>query len=265
MCRSSAGARRPAILLIMVAVVLSLIGSGLSAAGSTQSATDELIVDFQNEDSAHEEQFDTRSGAVAPSAAQQSAVAQIGAEVRWNRFGTPSSLIKFGGFLASGISAKSAESAARAWVDANAALFRLSSSDSLELASSSRLKGTNGYVVNYSQVVDGLVVSPEGSLSIGVKGSARHGWKVAYVSSSVVSDAGGVKGSPKISATGAFVSAARNVDVRIAAGDIDRDGRRGGWTVLDLEDGAGSHLVRSIAFPTTERGLVRAFETNYYD
>ena len=265
MFRSSAGARRPAILLIMVAVVLSLIGSGLSAAGSAQSATDELIVDFQNEDSAHEEQFDTRSGSVAPSSAQQAAVAQLGAEVQWNRFGTPSSLIKYGGFLASGISAKSAEAAARAWVDANAALFRLGSSDSLELASSSRLKGTNGYVVNYSQVVDGLVVSPEGSLSVGVKGSARHGWKVAYVSSSVVSDAAGVKGTPRLSATSAFVSAARDVDAGIAAGDLDRDGRRGAWTALDVEGSDETQLVRSIAFPTMDRGLVRAFETSYYD
>src|ERR671918_746940 len=265
MFRSSAGARRPAILLIMVAVVLSLIGSGLSAASSGQSATDELVVDFQNEDSAHEEQFDTRSGSVAPSSAQQAAVAQLGAEVQWNRFGTPSSLIKYGGFLASGISAKSAEAAARAWVDANAALFRLGSSDSLELASSSRLKGTNGYVVNYSQMVDGLVVSPEGSLSVGVKGSARHGWKVAYVSSSVVSDAAGVKGTPRLSATSAFVSAARDVDAGIAAGDLDRDGRRGAWTALDLDGSDEIQLVRSIAFPTMDRGLVRAFETSYYD
>src|SRR5918996_3434376 len=114
MFRSSAGARRPAILLIMVAVVLSLIGSGLSAAGSAQSATDELIVDFQNENSQDEQQFDTRSGSVAPTSAQRSTVAQLGANVRWNRFGTPSSLIKYGGFLTSGIRADDAEGAARA-------------------------------------------------------------------------------------------------------------------------------------------------------
>src|ERR671910_1175255 len=158
MLRSSAGARRPAVVLIVVAVVLSLAGSGLSAAGSAQNALDELIIDFQNEDS-QDEQFDARSGSVAPSSAQRSVVAQLGAQVRWNRFGTPSSLIKYGGFLTTGIRAEDAVAAARAWVDANAGLFRVGSSNSFELLSSSRLQGTNGYAVNFRQVVDGVVVS----------------------------------------------------------------------------------------------------------
>ena len=241
------------------------MGSGLTAAVSAQGGPDELIIDFQNEHSADEEQFDSRSGSVAPTSAQRSAVAQLGAEVRWNRFGTPSSLIKYGGFLTSGIRAENAVAAARAFVDANAVLFRVGSSDSFELASSSPLQGTNAYVVNFRQVVDGVLVSPEGSLSIGVKGSAKSGWKVAYVSSTAVSDAGGLKGSPKLSATSAFVSAARDVDVRIDTGDLDRDGRRSGWTVLDLDSSTEPQLVRTVAFPTTDGGVVRAFETNYYD
>jgi extracellular elastinolytic metalloproteinase len=251
-------------LLVALAVVLSLTGSGLSAAGSAQNSAGELIVDFQNEQS-QDEEFDTRSGSVAPTSAQRSVVAELGAEVRWNRLGTPSSLIKYGGFLARGIQAKSAESAARAWVDANASLLRLSSSETLELVSSSRLLGTKSYAVNFHQRVDGVLVSPDGSLSIGVKGSARRGWKVAYVSSTVVSDASGLEGSSNLTATGAFVSAVRDVDVRVDAGDIARDGRQNGWTVLELDDSTEPQLVRTVAFPTINRGVVRAFETNYFD
>jgi len=264
MLRSTAGARRPAILLIVAAVVLSLSGTGLSAVKTAQNATDELVFDFQNENSQDEQQFDTRSGSVAPTSAQRSAVAQLGADVRWNRLGTPSSLIKYGGFLTTGIRADSAEAAARAWMQANASVFRLGSSDSLELLGASRFKGTNAYAVNFRQRVDGVLVSPDGSLSIGVKGSAKNGWRVAYVSSTLIAGAGGLTGSPKLSATGAFVSAARDLDVKIDAGDVDRDGRRGGWTILDVGTGE-TQLVRSIAFPTTDRGVVRAFETNYYD
>jgi extracellular elastinolytic metalloproteinase len=263
MLRFKAGARRPMVLLFALAAVLSLTGGGLSAAGSTQKTAGELIVDFQNEHS--QEQLDTRSGSVAPTSAQRSTVAQLGAVVRWNRFGTPSSLIKYGGFLASGIRAKSAESAARAWVDANASLFRLSSSDSLELVSSSRLTETNSYAVNLHQLVNGVPVSPEGSLSIGVKDSANSGWKVAYVSSTLVTDAGGLEGSPTLTSTRAFVSAARDVDVPIDASDVDRDGRQSGWTVLELDDSSEPQLVRTVAFPTINRGVVRAFETNYFD
>ena len=49
--------------------------------------------------------FDARTATVPPSAAQLSAVDALGAEARWNRFGTPSSLIDHDGLLATGLAA----------------------------------------------------------------------------------------------------------------------------------------------------------------
>src|SRR5918995_1948513 len=56
--------------------------------------------------------------AVAPTAAQRASVEDIGARAEWNRFGTPSSLIKAGGYLATGVAGASAVEAARNWLGA---------------------------------------------------------------------------------------------------------------------------------------------------
>src|SRR4051794_669728 len=47
--------------------------------------------------------LDARAGTVAPTAAQQQIVSSLGAHATWNQFGTPRSLIKYGGFLATGL------------------------------------------------------------------------------------------------------------------------------------------------------------------
>jgi len=77
---------------------------------------------------------DRRSGAVQPSAAQQAAAADLGATVRWNKFGTPRSLIRHGGFLATGLSGPDAATVARSWINQNRALFKLSSTAPSTLA-----------------------------------------------------------------------------------------------------------------------------------
>ena len=65
----------------------------------------------------------------------------------WNRFGTPSSLVDPGGALATGVRGATPAAAARAWLDANAALFRLDSADGLELVSDNALAGGAGHAV----------------------------------------------------------------------------------------------------------------------
>jgi extracellular elastinolytic metalloproteinase len=58
--------------------------------------------------------LDARKASVAPTGAQQDIVKALDARARWNEFGTPRSLIRDGGFLATGIKAGDAEAAARA-------------------------------------------------------------------------------------------------------------------------------------------------------
>lgn len=69
--------------------------------------------------------LDTRTGELQPTSTQKGIVTGLGATVRWNRFGTPQSLVKYGGFLATGRTGESA-SAARGWIRDNRVLFRLS-------------------------------------------------------------------------------------------------------------------------------------------
>src|SRR4051794_11140499 len=49
--------------------------------------------------------LDVRKASVAPTGAQQDIVNALDARARWNEFGTPQSLIRDGGFLATGIKA----------------------------------------------------------------------------------------------------------------------------------------------------------------
>lgn len=90
------------------------------------------------------EDFDARTGTVAPTAEQLAIASEMGAVVRWSAFGTPASLTKHGGFLAAGLSGPDAPTVALDWLRANKALFRLSSTDGLALVSDGALPGATG-------------------------------------------------------------------------------------------------------------------------
>jgi hypothetical protein len=68
--------------------------------------------------------FDSRTAWVEPTPQQVGLAAQLGT-VRWNHFGTPQSLINYGGYLATGLS-NDPVAAASSFISSNAALFRLS-------------------------------------------------------------------------------------------------------------------------------------------
>jgi hypothetical protein len=84
-----------------------------------------------------------RCGSAQPTSAQLAAVRALGAKVEWSQFGTPSSVIRYGGYIATGLKAPDAASAARQWLESNSTLFRLSSTDTLDLSSATRFIGTN--------------------------------------------------------------------------------------------------------------------------
>ncbi|HKZ75686.1 MAG TPA: hypothetical protein VJ259_03385, partial [Actinomycetota bacterium] len=131
------------------------------------------------------EEFDSRTGTIAPTSTQRELVELLGADVTWNRFGTPGSLTRHGKFLTRGIEANTPVTAADEWVEANRALFRLSTTDQLVFVSDSKLAGSRGHAVSFRQVVDGLTVQDGGLVTVGLTGSRGRGWEVAYVSSSL--------------------------------------------------------------------------------
>ena len=71
---------------------------------------------------------DFRSGVISPTSSQKSAVAALGAHASWTRFGTPASLIKYGGWLSTGLSG-TPSAAARNWIRSHRTLFKLSDTD----------------------------------------------------------------------------------------------------------------------------------------
>src|SRR5262249_6186129 len=70
---------------------------------------------------------DVRTGSLAPTHAQRAAASALDAQVAWNDFGTPSSLVRPGGALGATVQGSSATDAARAWLSAHRSLFRLGS------------------------------------------------------------------------------------------------------------------------------------------
>jgi hypothetical protein len=191
----------------------------------------------------------TNTGWIAPTAAQRSIVSGLGANASWNRFGTPSSLIKMRGYLATGLAGSPVE-AARSFLDTNKTLFKISSAQGLELVNDVTLTGTNAHAVLFAQKFGDLVADWDGLIAVGVVGG-----KVAYVSSS--SAAGQtLTGTVKLSAAEAWSAGASSVGVPVGA--ISNVTQKDGWTYFDaagLTSGGASAAgtrqgAKLVAFPT---------------
>jgi uncharacterized repeat protein (TIGR01451 family) len=234
-----------------------------------------------------EPDFDSRAGKIAPTAAQQAIVSNLGAEVRWNRFGTPRSLIKHGGFLATGLTGDPV-TAARNWIRANRALFRLSdqSVDKLELLNDSKMRGSDGHAVIFRQRFGHLAAAQDGMITVGITNG-----KVAYVSSSAVGDDAaartaaadqaameaaelkegsedGAAALPAGIALGpgnAWRKAAADVGRIVLPNLISNVRQNRSWTVFDVKGYSHPQRARLVAFPTTTNGIRPAYETIVLD
>ncbi|VXB23001.1 M36 family metallopeptidase [Nocardioides sp. AX2bis] len=174
-------------------------------------------------------------GTVKALAAQRDAVARLGVrDVRWNRFGTPSSLLPVDGSL--GAAPGSPADAARAWLQGHAGVFGLTAADlseaNLELVESQELVGSKARAVLFRQRFDGLKPSIGSMVTVGVAEG-----KIAYVSSSLVRDPEAmpsVEAEPRMTPLEGWVTAAESVGANIpAVGDITSDVRKG-WTRLKV-------------------------------
>ncbi len=213
---------------------------------------------------------DFRAGVIQPTTAQKTRVTQLGASVRWNKFGTPQSLIKYGGWLSTGLSG-SPDSAARSWIRTNRALFRLSDADvtKLELVSSNQLTGTPARAVLFRQRYGNLDAGQDGLIIVGI----RDG-KVGYVSSSATGSMSAPAGAI-LSPTAAWLRAATHVGKAANAGAISNVRTQDGWTVFsatgfttpltDKSAGNVDQRARLVAVPTYSNGVRAAFETIVLD
>ena len=251
LCKGRGGRLRLLAAVTVGAVALLVPSSGLG------------VVQLSLDGDDHET-FDSRTATLAPTAAQRAAAAALDAEVRWNRFGTPQSVIRYGGHLGDAVAGADAESAARRWVEANATLFRLDSTTSLELESAVPLGGGGAHAVVFRQRIGGLLAAPDGALTVGLTGSADAGWRVAYASSSLTSDTT-LDAAADLSVAEAWVEAADSSGVDASVADVEVAGRQAGWTQLDVAGVADTQLVRRVAFPTPKRGTIAAYEAYVLD
>ena len=204
------------------------------------------------------EDLDARGGKVSPTATQRALAERLASSVRWNRFGTPRSLIRHGGYLATGLGGSDAESAARGWLEANSELFRLSSTSGLELVKSSRLTGSSGHVVVLRQQFGGLPAGVDGLVTLGLREGGGD-WDLAYVSSSLSPETG-LSGERRLSATEAWSKAATDVGRGVGAAAIGETKRDGRWAVFAVDGFAQAQRAREVAVPTAD-GVRRAWET----
>jgi len=204
--------------------------------------------------------FDARRGALPPTNAQRAAVKQLKVKVTWNQFGTPASLSKPGKFLAKGVHGKNAAVAAEGWLNRHKAVFGLRSTDQLALVGDTRMPSSRGHAVNFRQVVDGLATTEGGLVTIGITGSAKSGWSVAYVSSSLTRGSA-LDGRAKLSAEEAWVQAALSVGEQVSVPEILQAKSARGWRNLAVSGMTELQRAKPVAFPTVHDGIVPAFET----
>jgi uncharacterized repeat protein (TIGR01451 family) len=206
---------------------------------------------------------DNRSGTVTPTSAQKSIVRKIGATATWNAFGTPHSLNKHGGYLATGLAGVDAEAGARNFAVAYKDLFRVDPTK-LEVTSSAPLEGSNGHAVTFRQTFGGVPAAEGGLLTVGIEGTPAAGWKVAYASSTTTGDAT-LAAQPQLSAPEAWARAAANVGRAVslpAIGTVKQDRE---WKTFGVDGFAHPQRARLVAVPTPRDGVRPAFETLVLD
>jgi extracellular elastinolytic metalloproteinase len=197
---------------------------------------------------------DRRTGRDRPTAAQREAAAALGAEVRWNRFGTPQSVFAPGGFLASGLSKDPVE-AARTFLRQQRSLFGLSDAEVADLA----VLGVNaigaGNAVLLRQRFGGVPAGHDGLVALGI----RDG-RVAYISSSL-SEATSLAAGPAVPPERGFAVAAGSAGRPVSRDDVETLGRREGWTRLAVEGFDDPQRIREVAVPLPTGAARPAYET----
>jgi uncharacterized repeat protein (TIGR01451 family) len=203
--------------------------------------------------------LDNRAGQVTPTAQQMALVDSIGARAEWNQFGTVYTMLKDGGFLATGLSGDPV-SAAREWIRANRVLFRLSdqSVTDLELVSDGTMPYSAAHAVLFRQRFGNLVPTQDGLINVAiVNGNVYHVW----------SSSAGDQAAPAaatLTPTQAWLAAAANVNhlvpvANVLSAIVDKQNN---WTVLKIAGFQQEQRVRLTALPTPTQGVRAAYEAN---
>ncbi|MGH2636898.1 MAG: M36 family metallopeptidase, partial [Actinomycetota bacterium] len=203
-----AGVAAVAVSLLTAMIAVTGLGAGAQETGGRASAGT-----FQREGAAALD-LDARAGRVAPSGAQRAAATGLEAIVRWNRFGTPASLlpVEADGALATGLP-RDGVAATRAFLADNAELFGLAAGqvDDLELLYDVPLGA--GRAVMLRQRFDGLPAGQDGLVATAVVNG-----QVVYATSSLAP--GGAPTEATRTPVDAVLSAAADAGLNVGPADI---------------------------------------------
>ena len=202
-------------------------------------------------------------GTALPTAAQRAAAAHLGAvDLRWNQFGTPSSILPADGSLAKATSSNPV-SAARTWLSRNAAVFGLTSAQvaQLDVVNSQAFAQSNARAVLFRQRFGNLTPAMASMVTVGVANG-----EIAYVSSSITRSAGSVPAAT-LSPMDGWLAAATNVGLDVASGDVAdiESAASDGWTRLSVPGFAQEQLVRLRALALADGRVRPVFEANVVD
>jgi len=232
---------------------MAITGLGAQARETGQEASPGA---FQREGSTLPD-LDARTGSVAPGRVGRSAVADLGAIARWNRFGTPASLVPRDGALARGLGAD-AVAASRTFLARNAALFGLTTTqvDDLELLYDVPIGA--GRAVMLRQRFGELPAGKDGLVATAVVDG-----RVVYTSSSLAP--GGAPPAATLSPVDAVLSAAGDVGLGVGPDDIGEVRTQDGATIVEVEGLTNPAHVVLVAVPIPGAEVRPAFEVVLID
>ena len=240
--------------LAVLGAMIATTGSGASA----QQGASGRSGSFQGEGLGSLD-LDARGSGVAPTRSDRTAAADLGASVRWNRFGTPASLVPRDGSLETGLAGSAAApDVARAFLEQNAGLFGLTASQVGDLELLYDVPVGRGHAVMFRQVFDGLPAGQDGLVATAVVDG-----DVLYVSSTLAPDAepSAVTRSPE----DAVVTAANDVGLDVTQGDIADAVTRDGVTILTVDGLSRPVYVELVAVPVPGGEVRSAHQVTIFD
>ncbi|MBW3640283.1 MAG: M36 family metallopeptidase [Actinobacteria bacterium] len=208
---------------------------------------------------------DDRGPRKAPLPGAVAAVAGFGGgvSVSWNQYGTPRTLTRPGGWLATGL-AGSPVDVARSFLTSRSALLGLTAAEvsGLELVYDVPLQGNPARVVLLRQRAGDLPFAEDGLISIGVRGGS-----VASLTSSAVGSLRLNTTTPVLGAVPAVLAAAKDAGITtLGPGDLTLGALdAAGFQLVNAAGLAQPQRARLRALPTTASGLRLAWEVDVLD
>ena len=199
-------------------------------------------------------------GSALPSLLQKQSAARLGVQdLRWNRFGTPASLLPVDGVLARATSKDPVE-AARAYLVDNAAVFGLSATQmrGLEMVNNQKLVYGGGYAVLFRQKFGSLTPPLASMVTVGVNRD-----EIAYVSSSLTKTTGNVPVAT-LSPLQGWLLAAKNVGIELPTVTLAQLTHRvsNGFTRIDVPGIAQEQQARVRALALADGSVRPVIEAN---